>query len=142
MSLVRAVHFSSGHSYINPELSIEENRKAYGSLYKESGMGHNFRLEASVTGPVDPESGMILNLVELDLLLKDLVRPLDHHYLNDDVEFFKTNPPTAENIARYCFEELQVKMRARAPGVRLQKVRLHEGNRLWVDYSDQPLFIE
>jgi 6-pyruvoyltetrahydropterin/6-carboxytetrahydropterin synthase len=149
-TFVRRVHFSAAHTYANPQDSVEQNQKAYGSSFKSfgavSGFGHNFQLEAYFSGEVDPLTGMIVNLTDIDSWLKELLIPLDHHYLNKDIEFFKTHVPTAENIARYSFETLKSIMQARgtklkpsSTSARLLKVRVLEGENLWVDYSDQPL---
>ena len=76
---------------------------------------------------------MVMNLKDLDSLLKEVTAPLDHHHLNLDVEYFRERVPTTENIARFCYEELR--RRLAVPGVRLVKVRLLEGSDLWVDYT-------
>ena len=146
---VRRIHFSAAHAYAKPGASYEENKKIYGSSAMPTGLGHNFKLEAHFEGPIDPQTGMIINLADIDIWLKKMVQPLDHYHLNKDVEFFRTNVPTAENIARYCFESLKKIMdevstahKPAAKSARLLKVRLHEGENLWVDYSDTPLEIE
>lgn len=146
---VRRIHFSAAHAYAKPGASFEENKKVYGSSAKPAGLGHNFKLEAHFSGPIDEATGMIINLADIDSWLKKMVEPLDHHYLNNDVPFFKSNVPTAENIARYCFDSLKnimnnlpVTHRPSAQNARLLKVRLYEGENLWVDYSDQPIEVE
>lgn len=146
---VRRIHFSAAHAYAKPGASYEENKKLYGSSAMPDGLGHNFKLEAHFEGVIDSQTGMIINLADIDTWLKKMVAPLDHHHLNNDVEFFKKNVPTAENIARYCFESLKRIMTEVPPthkplnkAARLLKVRLYEGENLWVDYSDSPIEIE
>ncbi len=146
---VRRVHFSAAHAYAKPGASFDENKKLYGSSAMPSGLGHNFRLEAHFRGEIDSQTGMIINLADIDTWLKKLVAPLDHHHLNKDVEFFKSNVPTAENIARYCFDSLKKIMttvqmihKPMNKSARLLKVRLYEGEDLWVDYSDSPIEVE
>lgn len=140
-TFVRAVHFSTGHSYVLPGVSEKENRETYGSSFKpQGGLGHNFRLEAFFHGPIDELTGMSIDLVLVDRMMKEVTAPLDHHYLNSDVEFFKPNVPTAENIARYCFEGLQTKLentllKTSSAQTSLLKVRLQEGESLWVEYA-------
>lgn len=143
---VRRIHFSAAHAYAKPGASFEENKKIYGSSAKPDGLGHNFKLEAHFQGEVDATTGMIINLSDIDSWLKKMVEPLDHHHLNNDVEFFRTNVATAENIARYCFESLKAIMKSspaqhkpKNDAARLLKVRLYEGENLWVDYSDSPI---
>lgn len=146
---VRRIHFSAAHAYAKPGASFEENKKIYGSSAMPTGLGHNFKLEAHFEGPIDSQTGMIINLADIDIWLKKMVAPLDHHHLNSDVEFFKKNVPTAENIARYCFDSLKKIMievstshKPMSKSARLLKVRLHEGENLWVDYSDSPIEVE
>ena len=134
---VRRVHFSSGHRYAMPSASDEENQKTYGALFTPAGLGHNFILEGYFEGPIDPVTGMVVNLKAADMWLKEVTEPLDHHFLNEDVEFFKTHVPTAENIAKYCFENLQHRVKSSLSKVNLFKVRLYESDDFWVDYTDR-----
>lgn len=136
--LVRVVHFSAGHNYAIDGVDASENARLYGELFREGGgFGHNFKVEAHFEGEIDPLTGMIENLSTIDRWLKDAVGPLDHRFLNHDTDalrgFFKTHPPTAENIARFCFAEIETQMTGARS--RLMKVRLYEGDNTWVDVS-------
>jgi 6-pyruvoyltetrahydropterin/6-carboxytetrahydropterin synthase len=133
VTLCRKVSFSCAHRYYQPGLSESENRRIYGSLYSEHGHGHNYILEAHVEGPIDWDTGMVINLKELDSVLKEITSPMDHHHLNFDLPYFQKTVPTTENIAVYCFEEIDKRL---APPVRLRKVRLQEGTDLWVECTD------
>lgn len=135
--LARAVHFSAGHSYRKPELSDAENRAIYGELFQPRGFGHNFKLEAHFQGEIDPLTGMIENLAEIDKWLKGLLGLVDHRYLNDLPEL-KGRPATAELIAEYSFQKISAAMGSK-PRVRLIKVRLYEGESTWVDVFAQGL---
>ncbi len=107
--LNRKCYFSSGHTYINKEWSLNKNKEVYGELFVEAGFGHNFELEVQISG--EPSGvGFIMDLVELDSWLDVLAEQLDHKYLNDDVEFFKKNVPSLENIGVYCFQFLKIKI--------------------------------
>ena len=132
--LTRRIHFNSGHRYFNKSWSEEKNKQVFGLCYSEHGHGHNYILEVYITGPVNSETGMIINLKDLDHILKQVVSPLDHHYLNNDLEEFKQNVPTTENLAKYCFERVSEKLDS--PLLQLHKVRLFESDDLWVDYGD------
>jgi 6-pyruvoyltetrahydropterin/6-carboxytetrahydropterin synthase len=132
VTICRKIAFSSGHRYFNPGLSEEENRKLFGDSYTESGFGNNFILEAYVDGEINSKTGMVINLRELDGVLKDVVRPLDHHFLNTDVAYFREVIPTAENLAIYCFSAIQEYLRDKP--IDLRRVRIFEGPDFWVDY--------
>ncbi len=130
-SLTRRMEFSAAHRYFNPSLSEAENKALFGSCYNENGHGHNFLLELTVSGPVEERSGMVINLVDVDHILKEVITPMDHHHLNLDVKAFKDVIPTTENIAKYCFEEIKVRLPST---VKVERVRVYEGENLWADY--------
>ena len=133
VTICRKVSFSSGHRYFQPQLSEEENLEVYGSSYSSSGHGHNFVLEAHFRGQIDPLTGMVINLKKIDQLLKEVVAPLDHHFLNQDVDYFKKVVPTTENIALYCYQQLQNKSYSLPDHIELHRIRLFEGDDLWVE---------
>ena len=132
VTICRRISFSSGHRYFNEELSEEENRRIYGEAYSENGFGHNFVLEAYVEGKIDTKTGMVINLQDLDSVLKGVINPLDHHFLNTDVPYFRKTVPTVENLAVYCFSSIEKKLDQLQVSLRL--VRVYEGPDMWVDY--------
>ena len=73
IELSRKVHFSSGHRYAHPNWTDEKNKEVFGPCFSEHGHGHNYILEAHIRGPVDKDTGMIINLVDLDMALKEVV---------------------------------------------------------------------
>lgn len=133
IQIVRGAHFSCGYTFKVPKQTPAQNRKTYGAIFTEDGYGRNFRFEASFAGKVDPESGMIVNLADIDLWLKKVVDQLDHHFLNDDVEFFKTQVPTPENITRFIFNEIAKQISPKLK-ITLTNVRLFENDTRWIDY--------
>ncbi len=133
VTIARKVYFSSGHRYYNSRLSEEENKKLFGKMFSEHGHGHNFILEAYINGPVNPESGIVINLIEIDNLLKKVTDPFDHHFINTDVPYFQDVIPTTENMAVYFYNE--VKKNLPDKNLKLLKVRLYEGEFMWVDYA-------
>jgi 6-pyruvoyltetrahydropterin/6-carboxytetrahydropterin synthase len=135
VTICRRVSFSSGHRYFNPDWSDSENRRVYGSQYSEHGHGHNYVLEAYFEGPVDPLTGMVVNLKDVDVLLRKVTDPLDHHFLNTDIPDFRTMVPTTENLAAYCFDHIQAE--TGTGKLRLRRVRLIEGSDLWVDCCEE-----
>ena len=131
LNLVRTVSFSAAHRYFNPKLSLEENQRTYGSLMNAEGYGHNFLVEAHVSGDVDPLTGMIINLVDLDAWLKSVAIRFDHQDLNVRPEFLG-EVPTPERIALYFATAMQ--NMAQAKKTRIRKIRVYEGESLWVDF--------
>ena len=131
VTLSRKIVFSSAHRYVNPDFSEAQNIEAFGACYNEHGHGHNYVLEAYLNGPISKQTGMVINLKEVDSILKEVIAPFDHHHLNFDIEEFKTAVPTTENIATLLFKKLSI--RFSQLNVTLAKVRLYEGDDLWVD---------
>lgn len=118
-------HFAAAHRLARPELSQSENEVIYGKCARPHGHGHNYLLEVSVRGAIDPRSGMVCDLVALQQLVDDLVvEPFDHTFLNKDVAHFASCVPTAENIALHIADLLSQPIAAL--GARLHKVRLQE----------------
>jgi len=105
--------FSAGHRIFNPEYSDDKNRQIFGDCSNPSGHGHNYILEVTLTGPVDPETGMIINLKEMKAILQnEIVNKVDHKNLNLDVPFMKDIIPTTENLAAAIWNILDDKFGA------------------------------
>jgi 6-pyruvoyltetrahydropterin/6-carboxytetrahydropterin synthase len=118
-------HFAAAHRLALDSLSFEENSEIYGLCARENGHGHNYHVEITVKGDVDPRTGMIIDLVQLHQVLKDKVLlPFDHTFLNKDVPYFAAVVPTAENIALHIRDLLEAPISGL--GARLHKVRLIE----------------
>ncbi len=118
-------HFAAAHRLARPELSQAENEAIYGKCARPHGHGHNYLLDVTVRGPIDPRTGMVCDLAELQRLVEELVvEPFDHTFLNKDVAHFATCVPTAENIALHIADVLATPIAA--TGARLHKVRLQE----------------
>jgi 6-pyruvoyltetrahydropterin/6-carboxytetrahydropterin synthase len=105
VQLTRRVTFSSGHRYWSNELSAEENQARFGRLASPFNHGHNFVLDVTIRGEVDPTDGMVINIKRLDELLKVKVLGLfDGKSVNDEIPPFKETPPTIENLLQCIWE--------------------------------------
>lgn len=106
--LSRTIHFNAAHRLYNPAKPPEWNRQTYGAAANEGGYGHNYELEVSVLGTADVWSGMIVNLTDLDRILKEEVdKVLDHRNLNKEIPEFEKTPPTAENLALWIWQRVE-----------------------------------
>ncbi len=109
--LSRTIHFNAAHRLWNPAKDADWNHETYGIGASETGYGHNYSLEISVLGSPDPDTGMVVNLTDLDRVLKDEVdRPLDHRHLNLEVEEFGRTVPTAENLAGWIWKRVEARI--------------------------------
>jgi len=99
--------FSSGHRLFNPQLSDKQNLEIFGPCANEGGHGHNYILEVTVTGQVDQQTGMIVNLKKMKQIIEDyIIKHVDHKNLNSEVYFMKDSIPTTENFAQKIYEIL------------------------------------
>jgi 6-pyruvoyltetrahydropterin/6-carboxytetrahydropterin synthase len=129
--VTRRLHFNAAHRLCNPRLSDEENARVFGVCANPNFHGHNYDLEVSVEGDIDPETGYVLDIQRLkDVVTACLVRHLDHKNLNLDVPWFAELNPTAENIAVVCWRVLEPALKPAA----LKRIRLWETDRNYVDY--------
>lgn len=123
--LTISTHFSAAHRLALPHLSLEENTEIYGKCARVHGHGHNYHLEVTIQGDMDPRTGMIADLVEFQKAVNEfVVEPFDHTFLNYDVAYFETVVPTAENIAVHIRDLLEQPIRR--IGAKLHKVKLIE----------------
>ena len=123
--LTISTHFSAAHRLALPHLSYEENCEIYGKCARPHGHGHNYHLEVTVKGEIDPRTGMLADLVALQKAVDEyVVEPFDHTFLNKDVPYFAEVVPTAENIAVHIRDLLQAPIQA--IGASLHKVKLIE----------------
>ena len=118
-------HFAAAHRLARPELSSEQNDAIYGKCARPHGHGHNYLLEVTVRGAIDPRTGMVCDLAALQQQVDALVvEPFDHTFLNKDVAHFATTVPTAENIALHIADLLSAPVAEL--GATLHKIRLQE----------------
>jgi 6-pyruvoyltetrahydropterin/6-carboxytetrahydropterin synthase len=119
--ITRRATFAAAHVLCRPEWSEARNQEVFGPC--SSDHGHNYVVEVTVAGAVDPETGMVANLKDVDRVLRrEFIDLVDHKHLNRDVECLRGIVPTAENIASAAFTKLSPHF---APA-RLVRLRLTE----------------
>lgn len=131
-SVTRIECFSACHRLHSPSLSDKENLDIYGKCNNLNGHGHNYRLEVTVRGPVDPVTGMVINISELKRLIQCQVTDvLDHKNIDKDVAYFSNVVSTTENIAIFAWRRLRESLPAQLD----LRVLLHETDKNVVTYS-------
>jgi len=121
--VTRVVRFNAAHRLHNPAQSDAWNRETFGKCNNPNGHGHNYRLEVTVAGEPDPETGYVLDLSALKRVLHErVVDRVDHQNLNVDVDFLAGVIPSTENFAVAIWHELEGEI----PRGRLVSVRLWE----------------
>src|SRR5581483_11326523 len=132
--VTRVRPFEAAHRLWRPELNEAANAALFGRESARWGHGHNYTLLATVAGPIDPASGMILNVRELDGLIGLVLAGVDHRYLNEEYPALGDQLPTLEWLSVLLWRDLADRLRER-PELRLARLRLVEGERTWADYT-------
>jgi 6-pyruvoyltetrahydropterin/6-carboxytetrahydropterin synthase len=128
----RKVHFNATHRLNNPNWSDEKNERVFGKCNNENYHGHNYDLIVRVTGPVDPETGYVIDLKILnDIVRQHVIERYDHKNLYLDIPDFKDLNPSVENIAIQIWYILRELI---DPKLRLD-VQLYETERNFVEYA-------
>jgi 6-pyruvoyltetrahydropterin/6-carboxytetrahydropterin synthase len=124
--LTRKFAFSSSHQLVNPTLSDEENRQIFGKCANPGGHGHNYELEVTLRGDLDPKSGMLINVGQLkEVVHREVIAKIDHRHFNTDCELLRGIIPTSENLLVKIWEVLENKI----PRGELCELKLHETDR-------------
>jgi len=125
MRVTRRYGFPAAHVLSHPSLSAEENDRIYGKCANPNGHGHNYGIEVTLEGPIDPVYGRIVDPELLDSLFEECIgSPLSHSMLNEHV-WFSDRVPTAENIAEVIHRELAAPVAERTDA-RVAAVRVIE----------------
>jgi 6-pyruvoyltetrahydropterin/6-carboxytetrahydropterin synthase len=132
IKVCRRSTFNSAHRLHNPNWSDEKNKAVFGKCNSPNYHGHNYVVETWVEGPIDPDTGYVIDLGDLSRIVKEEVEdPFDHRNLNLDVPDFTNLNPTAENIALVIFR----KIKPRLTGYKVA-VRLYETQNNFVEYTE------
>jgi 6-pyruvoyltetrahydropterin/6-carboxytetrahydropterin synthase len=138
VSLTRRYRFAASHRLHTPQLSEEANQRVYGKCSNPYGHGHNYFVEVTVSGPIDPATGMVANLGQLDpFVAAHVLDAFDQKYLNEQVPEFapgKSLVPTTENLCRVIFQRLKGFSLAH-----LDRVRIEETSNNSFEIEDTPL---
>jgi 6-pyruvoyltetrahydropterin/6-carboxytetrahydropterin synthase len=142
VTLTRRVSFSAGHRYWLADLSEQENKALFGEWASPYNHGHNYILDVTIAGFVDVKTGMVVNIKQLDdIVRKEIVLKFDGKSLNDEVNFFSSHTSSVENILRYTSQVLAepgtLPQGTELLGLRLEETPLLYGellkkNGLWI----------
>ncbi len=132
VTVTRRLKFNAAHRVHNPQFSDEENQRLFGKCNNPNWHGHNYTLDVSVEGEIDPQTGYVLDLSFLKKIVEEeVVDKIDHKNLNLDVDFMKDRIPTTENLIVAIWSIL-------APAIRpakLVRLVLWETDNNYVEYA-------
>ncbi len=131
--VTRRVHFSAAHRLFRPDWSDERNAAVFGDCANPNWHGHNYEMDVTVEGPIDPETGFVMDLKILRDALEDrVVRDVDHRNLNVEVPWLAGINPTTENLVVAVWDRIVDVLPA---DVSLARIVLHETPRNSVEYT-------
>jgi 6-pyruvoyltetrahydropterin/6-carboxytetrahydropterin synthase len=113
-------------------MSEEENFKIFDTCSNPNGHGHDYYVQVKVAGKINPETGMIISLRELDNTVNIVINELDHKRLDIEVPYFEENQPTGENIAKYMWERIKPDL-----GGKLIHLKLSETSNSYFEYYEE-----
>jgi len=132
--LTRRETFAAAHRLFIPDLSDEENFKLFGKCSNPNWHGHNYTLEVTVLGNVEPNTGFVLDIKKLkEVIFENVISKVDHKNLNIDTEFMNGIIPTSENITIAIWNQLENKI----PGGKLYSVKLYETENNYFEYKGE-----
>jgi len=132
ITVSRKAHFNAAHRLYNQSWSDKRNKEVFGKCNNPNYHGHNYELIVSVRGMINPETGYVIDMGYLKLLIKNEIEEiLDHKNLNLDVPYFSNVIPSAENICVFIYDILRSKIE---DNLHLS-IRLYETPRNYVEYS-------
>ena len=133
--ITRRMHFCAAHRLHRTDWSDERNQEVFRSCANPNWHGHNYELDVTVEGPVDPDTGYVMDLKQLrDLVQEDVIAGVDHANLNLDVGWLDGIIPTTENVVVAMWRRLRGRM---PPEVELVKLVLWETPRNRAEYSGE-----
>jgi 6-pyruvoyltetrahydropterin/6-carboxytetrahydropterin synthase len=136
-SLTRTVTFAAAHRYRRPEWSNEKNDEVFGLCARESYHGHTYVCEVTVAGEIDPVTGFVVDLGELDNILSDEVKNrFDHRNINVDIPEFADGKlvPSGENVAKFIYDRVALRL---SPKMAIESVRIAEDQTLSSTYRGE-----
>ena len=132
VSVFRKEHFNAAHRLNNPEWDSETNSRIFGKCNNPNFHGHNYELIVRVDGEIDPETGYVIDMKILsDIIHEEVIERYDHRNLNLDVEDFRNQNPTAENIVVAIWNRIKNRLNDKYQLM----VRLYETERNFVEYT-------
>lgn len=131
----RKEHFNAAHKLYNPQWSKEKNVEVFGPCANENWHGHNFELITTVAGMPDPDTGFVVDLKKLSILIRaEVIDKLDHKNLNLDVDFMKDKMASTEILAIEIWKILGPKIGSISKFAKLHSIKLYETPRNFVEY--------
>ena len=133
--VTRRLHFSAAHRLYRPDWSDARNAEVFGDCANPHWHGHNYEVDVTVEGEIDPETGYVMDLKHLrDQVEERVLADVDHRNLNVEVPWLQGVNPTTENLVVAIWKRIADGL---PEGVRLERIVLWETPRNSVEYSGE-----
>ncbi len=130
ITITRRFTFSAAHKLAVSNMTFEQNERIYGKCANENFHGHNYILEVTITGQIDQQTGMIIDLNKLkDIIGSEVIENLDHKNLNLDVDWLSSTITTLENLGKIIFNRISGLLIK--SGYKLHSIKLQETENNW-----------
>ena len=127
--ITKVYHFCAAHQYGNSNWSDKKNTEVFGPDARVH--GHNYKLEVTVTGDINPDTGFLIDLGELSKIVNEnVLSQLDHSQFEKDVQWFKGKQPSSENMVIFIWEEISKHLKS----AKLHRIRIVETPTIYTDY--------
>jgi len=127
--ITKVYHFCAAHQYGQSDWSNEKNEEVFGPDAKVH--GHNYKLEVTVTGEINPDTGFLIDLGELSKIVNDnVLNKLDHSQFEKDLPWFKDRQPSSENLVIFIWNEISKHLKS----TKLYRIRIVETPTIYTDY--------
>ena len=131
--LTKQYKFCAAHRYWNPNWSDKKNYQIFGEDVRIH--GHNYTLDITISGPINDESGFIVNLFELNKIVKlHVLDVMDHSQIQLDIPWFESKQPSTENMVVFIWEQIVTKIPNPA---KLKSIKLRETPTIFTEYFGQ-----
>jgi len=127
--ITKVYQFCAAHQYGNAKWSDKKNKEIFGPDARVH--GHNYKLEVTVTGEINPDTGFLIDLGELSTIVNDhVLNKLDHSQFEKDVPWFKGKQPSSENLVIFIWKEISKHLKS----TKLHRIRIVETPTIFTDY--------
>ena len=127
--ITKVYHFCAAHQYGQSNWSDEKNKEVFGPDAKVH--GHNYKLEVTVTGDINPDTGFLIDLEELSTIVNEnVLSKLDHSQFEKDLPYFKNKQPSSENLVIFIWNEIYKYLKS----AKLHRIRIVETPTIYTDY--------
>jgi len=128
--LTKQFKFCAAHKYWNDKWDDDKNYQVFGDDVKVH--GHNYVLDVTITGEIDPDSGFIVDIQDIKtIVFENVIKVLDHSQIEKDIKWFKGKQPSTENLVIFIWEQISLKIKKPA---KLYKIKLRETPTIFTEY--------